>query len=603
MRALRLLLLAVAAFGLWTFFNSKGGVRAGGLALDSAEAQAACSVSKFPEPEFFERAKAAGVTAVLLRPQSLAAAVQRGGLLHFTRADIDKMRQLGLVHSRSPLRADSVWSRDKGAVALLERMLKRRGLPVTETEMSGMRGLLFAEGAQPQSLTLGYDRRTLEEIRAQGLTPVFFVEDDADIEAAAAAPGPVVLVSQAFHGPLSVPALAEATARGGWVAFANAGKEGSLAPLDKAARLRWIEEAPLAPGQILLMGEVGVLEGEEGLRRELSRGNELILERLNPARGVEWNFDRLRSEAASMRSDFPAGIPASAPGRSALPASYRIALFSLAAVLAGFGAVLGMRKGLDAVRSASFWMRFPQASPLFETSCGLFTAAGVCALAGLCAHAALCVREWRLGVFPAGLEAAVFLLTGAVGAAALYPLDPRRWARGSAAGQGRSAGASDPPGGYADEAPMEGLCTRPLLVRAARVGLFLAAAALVASPVWTRGSALDSWAAALGLQARGPWTSARYAEAALGQAAIFVAFWTYGARVRARPVRSPKGSSGERELRPWLLLGLLGLAGGILSFTGAAPGQAVRRLLAGVLLGMPLGLLIVALGAYRGKSD
>ncbi|MBI5243958.1 MAG: hypothetical protein HY922_09825, partial [Elusimicrobia bacterium] len=205
---LRLVLAAAAAFGLWAFIDAGPRAPVGGLVLDGAEVEAACAVSKFPAPEFFERAKAAGAQGVLLRPRTLAAAAKGGDLMVFTRADVDKMRRLGLLSAHSPLRADSLWSRDKEAVALIERMLKRRGLAATVTEMAGLRGLLLSEDAQPETLTVGYDRQALERILSKGLTPVFFIQDDADIEAAALAPAAgALLVSPAFHGPIAVPAL------------------------------------------------------------------------------------------------------------------------------------------------------------------------------------------------------------------------------------------------------------------------------------------------------------------------------------------------------------------------------------------------------------
>ena len=141
---------------------------------------------------------------------------------------------------------------------------------------------------------------------------------------------------------------------------------------------------------------------------------------------------------------------------------------------------------------------------------------------------------------------------------------------------------------------MAGLWTRFLLIRAVRVALFMAAAVMVASPVWTQSSALASLASAFALQAHGTWIFTHHAESALGQAAIFVAFWAYSAYARRRPARVADASGGEQELRPWLLLGLLGFANGILSFTGTTPGQAVRSLFLDALLGIPLGLLFLA---------
>ncbi|MBI5242632.1 MAG: hypothetical protein HY922_02980, partial [Elusimicrobia bacterium] len=448
-----------------------------------------------------------------------------------------------------------------------------------------------------------------ERILSKGLTPVFFIQDDADIEAAALAPAAgALLVSPAFHGPIAVPALAETLSRGGWAAFSNGGPESSLGSLSRSWRIRWLE-APLPPGQALLAGETGISEGEAGLRRELLRGNELILARLDPARGVEWNFERLRQLTGALRRAFPAGIPASAGGRKLLPAPARAALFWLAAMLAVLGTTLAMRAGLDAVRKVCSRTAFLQASPLLETACGLAVAAAVSALTGLAAHAALSVREWRLGIFPPGLETVVFLLTSAVGVAALFPLDPRLWSRGT-----RGEDSQAPPmrpnafpkgtqGGEDSEPPMARLWTRSLFIRIADAALFMTAAALIVSPAWTQGSALASVAAVFAIRPHGQGLFLRQAEAAIGQAALFVGFWTYCVQLRRQRGEADRTAEPKENLRPWLLLGLLALAGSALSFLRLPIDQAVRGTLAAAALGAPLGLLAVAFRLLRSAVD
>ncbi|HAH07160.1 MAG TPA: hypothetical protein DCM05_11675 [Elusimicrobia bacterium] len=605
MRPLRLALLAAAAFGLWALYGSKPPVRARALVLDAAEAEAACAVSRFPEPEFFERAAAAGVGAMLLKPRVLAAAAQGGELTHFTRGDVEKMRRLGLIGPHSPLKGDSLWSKDKEGMALLERMLKRRGFAASPAEMAGQRGLLLSEGVLPESFRVGYDRRSLQRIRSKGLVPMFLVEDDADMEAAAVlsgeepspsgsqeslrgrasgeGPAPaVLLVPASFHGPIAANSLTEILSRGGWAAFADdpAGAEGFL---DKASRIRWLEQTTLSPSQTLLQSEIRASEGEAGLRLELARGEDLVLARLDPARGVDWNFERLRPLAASFRGEEGAVMPSSVSGRRALPGAGRLALFALAVLLAAVGPVMAMRKGLDAVRRLSSRSALEQASPLLEAASGLLASIAVCALSGLCVRAALSVREWQLGLFPSGLGTAALFLEAAVGMAALYPLSFRSW-------------------GGAEERPMEGVWTRGLLLRAGRVVLFLAAALLIACPAWTEGSAFASLAAAFALRAEGGWLYSRIPEAALGYAALFVGLWSYRVRLGAGPGAGPE----EADMRPWLLLGLLSLAGGALSFAGPSAGRAARELSVAGLIGIPLGLVLVGIrGLWRraGAAD
>ncbi|MEK7744341.1 MAG: hypothetical protein AAB578_08115, partial [Elusimicrobiota bacterium] len=164
----------------------------------------------------------------------------------------------------------------------------------------------------------------------------------------------------------------------------------------------------------------------------------------------------------------------------------------------------------------------PQSSPLLEALLGFTAALGTAALVGLAVHAVLPGRSWmelRAMPFEAAVLAAAFLLGGA----SLFP----------SRGRGASPGLSG---------------------RVLAGALFCFALFLLLSPAWmpmapgSEGPARTLWAGR-----RCWWLALRWREAFIGLPCLFAGLWVYMDRV-------------ERA-KPWLILGLLSLAGTVLAFS------------------------------------
>ncbi|MFA6030667.1 MAG: hypothetical protein WC969_12490 [Elusimicrobiota bacterium] len=550
-RFFRLLLLLAAACGLWTLSSSAPRPRPAALVVEESDAAALCAVSGYPLEDFRERARAAGAWGLALRSRTLEEATRSNGLLHFSRADVEKMRRLGLIAARSPLQGGSVWSKDAAELALVDRVLERRGFSSRKAVMGGQRGLLFAEDL-PASLRVGYDRAAAAGARSAGLVPVFVAEDDADAEAVAAAAGEgpaALLVASSYRGP--VPAVVRG---GAWAALPPRSARG----LGRADRLSWARSAGAAGAQALTFAEMDAGLGPAALRRRLSLdGADLVLLRLDPELGLERSFERLRSLAAVLR-----GLETSEPGpggglERTATALERLLLWGLLLLLAAVGPMFALRRGLDAARALSRVAPAP-ASPLLETAGGAFAAAACMLPFGAGMRVLSASRSWRLGLCPPGLEAAALLCVLLLGAAALYPADPRRWL---------------PRGG-----------------RFARWGLFSVGLAAAALLLW-KGRSAEPPFARLGLLRPGwDWLVLRWPELLLGQSALFAGCWFFLSQDR-------DGAGGEEDpFRGTLLLGLLALTLLGLSFL-QREGFALlcTRAVLAAALGIPLGLFYVGL--------
>jgi hypothetical protein len=524
-RVLRVACAAAALGGLWALGRTRARPESAVLALDSAEAAAFCEAVRFPRPEFLERARAAGVRAALMRPQTIEEASRERRLMHVTRDEEGKMRGLGLLPVRSPMKEGSVWSRDKGDIEVLEELLELRDFKASAVEHGGLFGLQLPGGVRPESFTAGYDRRDLCLLRSKGLNPVFLARDAADARTSGEG---ILLVTPSFQGALEDPGRRI-------VAFAD-DPDSALGSLARGERSRRLDSG-LSPERAVLAWELGAGEGPASLREGLlRRGGGLAIVRLDRSRGVEENFERIRSLAAVSREEgFAPWTDAPEGGRKAVAASVRWLAYLAALACSVLGAMAGMRKGLGVLRSLSARDGLPEASPLLEVGAGALCAAAASSAAGLALRAVLCLRECRLGAFPPGLEAAGFSAAFVVGLFALYPLGPRSTFRLGTLARGAAAAA---------------------------------------------GCACVAWPSVAG----SGWSS-RFPGAAAGFGALFLGFWMW------REDRFPRGGvfPGRSDPRPWMLAGLLSLCGSALAFASAEPVPAVLR---GRVVDAGLGILI-----------
>ncbi|OGR46002.1 MAG: hypothetical protein A2X37_09445 [Elusimicrobia bacterium GWA2_66_18] len=122
--------------------------------------------------ELWERLKAMGVGAVLLREETLADLVERGEVLHFTRAEVEKWRVAGLISAGTGLRGDSLWSKDPKALARVLEALAAAGLDASTSTMAGARGLGLPFSVDLARVPAGFDPGAVASLSAAGLLPV-----------------------------------------------------------------------------------------------------------------------------------------------------------------------------------------------------------------------------------------------------------------------------------------------------------------------------------------------------------------------------------------------------------------------------------------------
>lgn len=327
------------------------------LAAVDAEAFAGLS-GRRPEAagDLWERLKAMGVSAVILREETLADLAARGEVLSFSRAEVEKWRAAGLV-SPTSLRGGTLWAKDPKALARAIDGLAARGLDVSTSAVGGAKALVVPPGVDLARVPAGFDPAAVAALSSAGLLPV------------AASTGPLVAV---------------------------------------AGRLLWTrtlaEDA--SPGEIL--------------RAALGRPMRLIVFRPRAELGLEANLEFLRSSLRTLRGAAqPQTLPAprSAPSEGGAERLVRLALVWL---LGAAGPLLAARAALQASRLARSrvcaWA--PLASPVPQVLAGLAGGWAVAAFAGLVVAGAApegwrdgSARAWTLWTWCAPL---------AIGSAALF---------------------------------------------------------------------------------------------------------------------------------------------------------------------------------------
>jgi hypothetical protein len=310
-------------------------------------------------PELWERLKAMGVAAVVLREETAAELAARGEALHFTRAEVEKWRALGLVAAGGGPPPDSLWAKDAKVLTRLSGALAARGIDASTVTLtsSGGRSLDLPPGVDLARVPVGFDPETVAVISEAGLIPV----------AASTSP---------------------------WAAVAG-------------QRL-WIRTLPVSARR------------PELLRAANGRAMRLLILRPAAGAGLDANLERLREALRIVKSaDLPGVIPAASTAdvRSRAENAARTFLFLVLGLL---GPLAAARAGLGAERAARGWIapRAPISSPVPETLAGLAAALATASAAGLFAAAALAperreelARAWTLWTLAAPM---------AVGAAALF---------------------------------------------------------------------------------------------------------------------------------------------------------------------------------------
>ena len=173
-RARRALLLAFAAASAAALWN--GRVQPDRAVLPAVEIDdftALIGRSAESTPELWERLKAMGVCAVVLREESAAELAGRGDAMHFSRGEVEKWRALGLVASSAGPRPDSLWAKDAKALARLSSALAARGIDVsTAIAAGGVRVIELPPGVDLGRVPAGFDPESVAVVSSAGLIPV-----------------------------------------------------------------------------------------------------------------------------------------------------------------------------------------------------------------------------------------------------------------------------------------------------------------------------------------------------------------------------------------------------------------------------------------------
>ena len=328
------------------------------LAAVDAETVAGLS-GRRPEAagDLWERLKAMGVSAVILREETLADLAARGEVLSFSRAEVDRWRAAGLVSPSSALRGGTLWAKDPKALARAADALAARGLDVSTAAVGGAKALEVPPGVDLARVPAGFDPAAVAALAGAGLLPV------------AASTSSVVAV---------------------------------------AGRQLWTRTLAVdaAPGEIL--------------RAALGRPLRLIVFRPRVELGLEANLGLLRASLRTLRgAGQPATLPAPRPasGESDVSRGARLLLIWL---LGAAGPLLAARAALQAGRltRSRICAIAPVASPIPQVFAGLAAGWLVAAFAGLVV-AGSAPQGWRDGSARAW-TVWTWCAPFAVGAAALF---------------------------------------------------------------------------------------------------------------------------------------------------------------------------------------
>ncbi|MDP3544442.1 MAG: hypothetical protein Q8T11_18410, partial [Elusimicrobiota bacterium] len=280
-------------------------------------------------PELWERLKAMGVAAVVLREESAAVLASRGEALHFSRSEVEKWRALGLVAPGGGPAPDSLWTKDEKVLARLSGALAARGIDAsTVTVNGGGRSIALPPGVDLTRVPAGFDPETVAVVSAAGLIPV------------AASTGPFAAV---------------------------------------AGQRLWVRTLPVSA------------RPPELLRAAHGRAMRLLVLRPAAGAGLDENLESLRAALKTVRGeDLPSVLADAAPRAARLPLenAARVFLYFAIGVL---GPLLSARAGLGAERAVRGWVaaRAPIAAPVPEAAAGLAAAWAAASAAGLLAAASL----------------------------------------------------------------------------------------------------------------------------------------------------------------------------------------------------------------------
>ncbi len=141
-------------------------------ALSAREVRSVCSREGYSERDFWERARAAGVSAAVVEEESFAELGVRGEIVSFTRAEIERLRALGLLPSGAAVKPEAHWLPKGENFSRILQAAGRAGVKVSTASVAGLRMVEFSEGYDPSGLPLGLPPGLAARLAAGGIRPL-----------------------------------------------------------------------------------------------------------------------------------------------------------------------------------------------------------------------------------------------------------------------------------------------------------------------------------------------------------------------------------------------------------------------------------------------
>lgn len=154
-------------FSLWTERSRESAVAV--LAADASAIRKMCRRAAIPAGDFLERLKAMGVEALWSSPVSLRELAQEGGLLYFSKEEVEKWKMTGFLSPSSSLRPHSLWVLNPGPAGRIFGILKDSGILSSSRSVSGYTVFNLSQSIDLDSFSLAGGRELEEEARSAGI--------------------------------------------------------------------------------------------------------------------------------------------------------------------------------------------------------------------------------------------------------------------------------------------------------------------------------------------------------------------------------------------------------------------------------------------------
>lgn len=383
--ALRWLLFVAAAGALGVLaFGESRELRVVVPAVEAEEAAALCARSGLSLEDFWDRVKAMGVAAAVLRQKPVRKLVERGEAFYFERGELEKWRTIGLVAPGVTLKPNTLWVKDARLVEQVLDSASQKGMTVTTSTSAGYH-LVHLPTAVEEAGLGAYDPELLRVLDGRGL---------AEVRAATERLSSVGLRWEAGGSVKGFPAA-----------------EG---PADLKLETRSV---PVDAGPAEL------------LRAAYGRPRRLLVFKLSAARGAEENFELLRACLRELsRRGLPLGLPAKPPEEPSQPSPLQAWLIrALLLLFALLGPLFSARTGLIAMKRVRVLAheRWPVVMPVAQLVCGILAAALVAAGVGAAARACFDALPAPPSVDSWAFAALAGPLT--IGLLTLFTVDPAGW--------------------------------------------------------------------------------------------------------------------------------------------------------------------------------